>query len=182
MRTSTAPRIASSPSTRSVDETTEPIGPSSRPVLVAVGNFDEAHSAVKLGAALARERGTRAYVVHVTEREFFGRGGFDVETASEARRLVAGAVSDLEREGVEASGAVVRVIAGKVAEAILEQAANVGANEIVLGAKRSGGIFSRRTRERLLRRSSLPVLVAPALREGPGRGALGTELGRRRAA
>jgi nucleotide-binding universal stress UspA family protein len=182
MRTPTAPRTAASPSMRFIDETTDPLGGSSGPVLVAVGSFDEPHSATKFGAALARERGARVCVVHVTEREFFGRATFDVETASEARRLLEEAVSDLEREGVEASGSVVRAIAGKVAEAILDQAANVGAGEIVLGAKRSGGIFGRRTRERLLRRSSVPVLVAPALSDGPSRGALGTELGRRRAA
>jgi len=167
---------------RSDDETTEPIDRSSRPVLIAIGSFDEGHSAVKFGAAIARERGARACVLHVRERQILGRAAFDMETADEGVRLVEDAVSELEREGVEASGSVGRVIVGKVAEAILDQAASVGANEIVLGAKRSGGLVSRRTRERLLRRSSLPVLVAPAPSEGPRRGALGAELGRRRAA
>jgi nucleotide-binding universal stress UspA family protein len=182
MNTPTAPKTAPVPAMRLSIETTGIVGSSSPAVLVAVDGLDRQHSAVKFAAALARERSARVCVVHVREREFFGRASFDLETAEEARLLVDDAVSELEQEGVEASGYVVRALVGQVGEVILDEAAKVGAEEIVLGAKRFGGLLSRRTRERLLRRSSLPVLVAPRPHERAGRGEAGAEPGRRRAA
>ena len=175
-------RTASAQSMRSADEIAESADRSCKRVLVAVDRFDDQGSAVKLGASIARERSAQVVVVHVRERQNLGRGSFDFETPEQARQLVDAAVSELRQQGVEASGRVVRALVGQVARAILDEAADVGADEIVIGAKGSGGFFGRRTRERLLRRSSLPILVAPRPSEQPGREAITPELGRRHAA
>ncbi|MFZ0172382.1 MAG: universal stress protein [Acidimicrobiales bacterium] len=176
MKTTTAPSM------QFADETVEPVGRSLKRVLVAVDRFDTQGSAAKLGAALAREHDAEVRVVHVTERQVSGRARFELETPEEARQLVEDAVSEIKRQGVEASGHVVRAILGHAAQAILAEAANFGADEIVIGAKRSGSIFGRRTRERLFRHSSLPVVVAPRPSEQLRAGVPAVELGRRHAA
>jgi nucleotide-binding universal stress UspA family protein len=130
-------------------------------VLVAVGGSDDPNSAVRLGAAIARDQGARVRVVHATERQIYGRGSFDLETPEEARQLVESALSEIRLEGVEASGHVVHTIVGHVPDAILHEAAEVNADEIIVGAKRDRGLFHRGTAERLLRHSWLPVVVAP---------------------
>jgi nucleotide-binding universal stress UspA family protein len=175
-------RTATAPSMRSADEIGEPVGRSLKRVLVAVDRFDTQSSAVNLAAALATEHGAQIFVVHVREHEHFGRASFDLETPDEANYVLDAAVSDLRRKGVEASGRVVRALVGQTAAAILLEAANVGADEIVIGSKRSGSLFGRRTRERLLRRSTLPILVAPRPGGQPGSGTVTKELHRRHAA
>jgi nucleotide-binding universal stress UspA family protein len=149
----------------------EPASHSLTTVLVAIGRSDD-QKAVKLGVAVARDQGARVCVFHATERQVYGRGSFDLETPEEARQLVESALSEIRHEGVEASGHVVRTLIGHVPEAILQEAADVGAGEIIVGAKRCGGFFRRGTAERLLRRTWLPVLVAPRPSQRNGRGAL----------
>jgi len=161
------------------DSTPESAGHAWPTVLLAVGRSDEQNPAVKLGTAVARDRGARVRVVHATERQVYGRGSFDLESPEEARQLVESVLCEVRREGVEASGHVVRTLVGHVPEAILSEAADVGADEIVVGAKRHGGLFRRGTAERLLRRSWVPVLVAPRQSERSGRAVLKEEPSRR---
>ncbi|HXY45372.1 MAG TPA: universal stress protein [Acidimicrobiales bacterium] len=173
---------ASAPSVHSADEVFEPVGRSLRRVLVAVDRFDTQHTAVKLAISLAREHGAEVHVVHVNERQIFGRAAFELETPEEGRQLVEEAVSEIRREGLQADGRVVRGLVGQIAAVIIAEASNVGADEIIIGAKRSDSLFGRRTRERLLRHSSLPVVVAPRSSERPATPAHRVALGGRRAA
>jgi nucleotide-binding universal stress UspA family protein len=174
-------RTDTSSSMRSAEEITEPVQASKR-VLVAIDRLDAQNSALSLGAALGRERDAQVCVVHVREHEHFGRASFDLETPEEASQLVDDAVAELRRQGVEASGRVVRALVGQAADAILVEASNVGAGEIIIGARRYGSIFGRRTRERLLRRSALPILVAPRPNAQPDRRAVTVDMGHRHAA
>jgi len=182
MKTATTSWTAPAPSVRPTLETRTPeVGSPSAGVLIALDGFDTQHAAVKFGTDLARETGAPVWVVHVREREVFGRARFYLETEEEARQLVDEAVAEIRKEGVRADGYVVEAVVGRTADALIDAAGQVGAGRIVIGAKRSGGILGRRTRERLLRRSALPVLVAPRVSEAVI-GARHAESGRRQAA
>jgi nucleotide-binding universal stress UspA family protein len=140
----------------------EPAGHSLTTVLVAVGGSGDQTTVVKLGAAVARDYGARVCVVHATERQVSGRASFDLETPEEAREIVENAMSDVRRQGVATSGYIVLTSVGHVPDAILQKAADVGADEIIVGAKSHGGRLLRGKAERLLRRSPYSWLLAPA--------------------
>lgn len=162
-------------------ELDEFFGRSQPRVLVAVDQFDESATAVHLAVARAFESGARIFVVHVLERMFYGRCSYDLESPAEAWALVDDAVSAIRRMDIEASGHVARALVGQAADAIIAEAAKVGAAEIVIGCVRHRTLLGRRTRERLLRRSPIPVLVAPRLVRPPS-SSPGLEAARRRRA
>ncbi len=87
-----------------------------------------------------------------------------LETPAEAEDLVREAVHSLQLLGVAAEGRSVSVLQENVARRIVEEASLWECQAIVLGSRRLHGIArlsGRGVRERILRLSSLPVLVAP---------------------
>ena len=87
-----------------------------------------------------------------------------LETAAEAEQLVAEAVLSLRRVGVGAEGRARPGREDEVAVRIVEESMFWECDAIVLGSRRLRGferLSGRGVRERVLRLSALPVLVAP---------------------
>ena len=88
-----------------------------------------------------------------------------LESPAEAEDLVREAVRSLQLLGVPAEGRSCSLLQGHVARWIVKEALQWDCQRIVLGSRRLHGIArlsGRGVRERILRLSSLPVLVAPA--------------------
>jgi nucleotide-binding universal stress UspA family protein len=132
-------------------------------ILLALDSSDAGQVALSFAIAVAGP-GAAVRVVHVNEFQLGGRG-LTVETADEATALVAGAVTELHRAGIQASGlAAVSTCLG-VADHLVAEAARWSADVIVLGSCRRHGMrrmLGRGVRDRVLRLSCLPVLTAPA--------------------
>jgi nucleotide-binding universal stress UspA family protein len=130
----------------------------SRRVVAAIAAFQPYSCAMSLAASL----GTEILVFHVLECH--PGGAFPLQTAEEARRLVRGAAFEVQLNGASATGAIVAASVNGVASQIAHAAAQWGAEVIVLGSRRHKGIrrlTGRGVRDQLLRRSNLPVVVAP---------------------
>jgi nucleotide-binding universal stress UspA family protein len=164
-----------------VQETAEEADRPMTILLVAVGSSADESPAVKLGTALAREHGARVHVVHVREHQVYGCAVVGFESSDDAHRVVEKAVSEIRGEGVGATGRVVRTIIGHVPAAILSEADDVDADEIIIDSQRAGALLRRRTTQRLLRRSWLPVVVAPYPGAGRDHAALTRQQSVRRA-
>jgi nucleotide-binding universal stress UspA family protein len=136
-------------------------GPTFRRILVAVDQFDVDKSAVQLAAAIGGRSGATVKVLHVRESEFFGRATFAIETRDEAWAVVDRAVNDLRRSGLDAEGSLTSAWVDRTWQAILAEATDWKADAIVIGTPRKKLLFGHHTHDRLVRKSRLPVLVAP---------------------
>ena len=136
---------------------TEPVF---RRALVAV----EDASQVKNVAELARRAGaSEARVLHLNLRESIGGRRYATESDSAASYVVEATVFELRMLGIGASGQVRHAIIDKAAEAIVADAAEWGADLIVLGVPRRGEFATRlfgSVTLRVLLRAPCPVLVA----------------------
>lgn len=132
-------------------------------ILLALDSSDAGQVALSFVMALAGP-GAAVRVVHVNEFQLAGRG-LTVETADEATALVADAVTELHRAGIQSSGLAAVSTCFGVADHLVAEAARWSADVIVLGSRRRHGLrrmLSRGVRERVLRLCCLPVLTAPA--------------------
>jgi nucleotide-binding universal stress UspA family protein len=137
---------------------------SPRTILAAVDFSDVSHAALVLAARLARHSGAALHVLYV-EDPLLDRGadreGIDLAASSriELRRLVRDASPAPE------CSPELHVAAGPDVDVILEVAHQTGADLIVVGSRRLWAVerlvFGSIT-ERLLRRSDVSVLAAPA--------------------
>jgi nucleotide-binding universal stress UspA family protein len=133
-------------------------------IVVGVKRFDADRPVLRLATALASETGSAVHVVHVRERRCTKAGPCYAETMKEASCVVEEAVFELRMAGVGASGKVANTLQGRVAQAILDQADVCAADAIVVGWHRRRGLrrlLRGGERERLMRLSSLPVILAP---------------------
>jgi len=132
-------------------------------VLVAVDHFDDYGTLTASAAELVRGGHGAVRVLHCLE--FVGPGcAAPVLTTPEAELLVECAVFQLRSDGLSADGVVQRAGRHSVHFLIAEAAADWEADLILLGANQRRGLHrlrGRRVRERLIRRTSVPVLVAP---------------------
>jgi nucleotide-binding universal stress UspA family protein len=132
-------------------------------ILLGLDRSDSGQVALSFAMALAGPAAA-VRVVHVNEFQLGGRG-LTVETADEATALVADAVTELHRAGIQASGLAAVSTCFGVADHLVAEAGRWPADVIVLGSCRRHGMrrmLSRGVRERVLRLSCLPVLTAPA--------------------
>jgi nucleotide-binding universal stress UspA family protein len=141
-------------------QTTTP--PLYRRVLIAVADADQVGPVVEL----ARRAGVReAQVLHLNLRESYGGRRFPLETDAAASYAAEAAVFELRMAGMTASGQVRQAMIGKAAEAITAEAAEWGADLIILGPSRRGE-FAARLRGsvtlQVLHHAPCPVLVASA--------------------
>jgi nucleotide-binding universal stress UspA family protein len=129
-------------------------------VLIAVADADQVGPVVEL----ARRAGVReARVLHLNLRESYGGRRFPLETDAAASYAAEAAVFELRMAGMAASGQVRHALIGKAAEAITAEAAEWGADMIILGPSRRGEFAARlRGSETLhvLQHAPCPVLVA----------------------
>jgi nucleotide-binding universal stress UspA family protein len=139
-------------------QTTTP--PLYRRVLIAVADAGQVGPVVEL----ARRAGVReARVLHLNLRESYGGRRFPLETDAAASYAAEAAVFELRMAGMTASGQVRHAMIGKAAEAITAEAAEWGADLIILGPSRRGELASRLRGSvtlKVLQHASCPVLVA----------------------
>jgi nucleotide-binding universal stress UspA family protein len=129
-------------------------------VLIAVADAGQVGPVVEL----ARRAGVReARVLHLNLRESYGGRRFPLETDAAASYAAEAAVFELRMAGTTAAGHVRHALIGKAAEAITAEAAEWGADLIILGPSRRGE-FATRLRGsvtlQVLQHAPCPVLVA----------------------
>jgi nucleotide-binding universal stress UspA family protein len=133
-------------------------------LLVAVDNSEMADEVLAAAQELAQLAQAEVWVLHVRERESLGRAGLvDIETADEAQELVDGAVQELTRAGVKASGEIRHALYGYAAREIVQSAAEHDAGTIVMGSKGRGdlaGLVLGSTAHKVLHLTDRPVLIA----------------------
>lgn len=141
-----------------------------RKILAAVGGRGADDAGLQYAAKLAGETGAAVRVLHLREREIYSGHRFAVESVDDAKRLVEKAVSALQEAGITASGSVQDTLVGREGVAIVDEAANWGAEAIVLGpgpVRSWRRLFARGVRGQVLRLSAIPVMVATL---SPGQG------------
>lgn len=122
-------------------------------LLVAVDGSECATRAAKYGLELAKHYGAAVDVVHATS---------DPDGRAEEGRAILEAATDFDLEGVEVE---THLLAGKPTAVINTQAAERGADLLVMGRHGRRGIRERllgSVTERVLRRADAPVLTVPA--------------------
>lgn len=131
-----------------------------RRALVPVEDASQAEQVVEL----AKRAGvSEARVLHLNLRESIGGRRFPIETESAATRAVESTVLELRMAGIDASGLVTHALVDRAAEAIVAEAAEYGADVIVLGPPRRGEFATRlfgSVTLRVLQHAHCPVLVA----------------------
>ncbi len=138
-----------------------------RHLLVAIDDTPSAPVAISFATALARGDEASVHVMHANRLVVGGRG-FTELTDQAATALVDTAVLQLLEEGVGATGSVCRTSSLTIGQVIADAAWSRHCDAIVLGSHRPtrrsrlAHPFGRGTRERVIRRSTLPVLTAPA--------------------
>ncbi len=132
-------------------------------ILLALDAGDAGSIATSFTVALARNCDATVHVVHVNEFLVGGRG-VTTESPAEATDLVGEALWDLHAAGVRATGITYRTASFDVPAAICDLAEQVRADVIVLGSRRRRlpRFLKRSTRERIARKTPLPVITAPA--------------------
>ncbi len=146
--------------------------PTYQRVLIAVADASQVGSVVEL----ARRAGVgEARVLHLNLRESYGGRRFPLETDAAASYAAEAAVFELRMAGMAASGQVRHALIGKAAEAITAEAAEWGADLIILGPSRRGELATRLRGSvalGVLQHAPCPVLVAsPADKTDAHRGA-----------
>jgi len=132
-------------------------------LLLAVDQFEAGDAAVDFTIGHATQGRAEVVVLHVRELPTSLRVP-PLESAAGARDLVELTVRRLRGAGVPASGVVCPAREDAVARRIVEVAADERCTGIVLGSRRLRGIgrlTGTRVRERVVRTSHLPVIVAP---------------------
>lgn len=145
-------------------------------LLLAIDDSPATPVSVSFAAALAREYSVSVHVLHVNQYQFGGRG-LTLLTEAEATQLVDSAVAELRAEGVPASGSVVRGTCFDVADRIVESAQVWSARTIILGSRGHHRFFpnwrGHGVRQQVMRRSTIPVVSAPAPLKVSGKARLG---------
>jgi len=132
-------------------------------LLLAIDQYAPGQAAVDFTVDLASMSKSDVYVFHVREVPS-SLGVFSLESAAEAQVLVEETVRRLQSAGIAAEGEACSEHRSRVALLIVEEALKRKCNAIVLGSLRLQGLQSmigHGTRERVLKMSSLPVIITP---------------------
>ena len=130
-------------------------------LLFAVDQFESGQTALGFVAGVASANDASVRVLHFRELS----RAVPLETPAEAEELVRDAARSLQSLGVAAEGRSRSVHQDHVAREIVKEASVWECQAIALGSRRLHGISrlsGRGVRERVLRLSPLPVLVAPS--------------------
>ena len=133
-------------------------------LLCAIDQFESGQKALAFAADVASANQASVRVLHIRELSKMARV-LPLETPSEAEDLVREAVRALGSSEVAAEGRSCSALEDRVAKRIVDEALRWECQAVVLGSRRLHGIgrlSGRGVREKVLRSSFLPVLVAPA--------------------
>ena len=134
--------------------------PKFRRVLVVVEDASQVKQVVELACGAGA---SEARVLHLNLRESIGGRRYALESDSAASYVVEATVFELRMADIGASGEVRHALFDQAAEAIVTDAAEWGADLIVLGAPRRGELRTRlfgSVTLRVLQHAPCPVLVA----------------------
>jgi nucleotide-binding universal stress UspA family protein len=105
-------------------------------ILLAVDGSEPSRRAEKAAAEVAGGTGAEVLVLHVRELDSMGRAGpMSLEDPGEAADLVNRIVTELQGQGVKATGQAYAVLGSNVAPHIISTAEKFGAGMIVLGTR-----------------------------------------------
>ncbi len=133
-------------------------------LLFAIDQFESGQTALEFVADVASANDASVRVLHIREVPRMAHA-VPLESPADAEELVREAVLSLSMLGIAAEGRSSSVFHDHVARRIVEEALLWECQAIVLGSRRVRGIArlsGHSVRERILRNSSLSVLVAPA--------------------
>ena len=132
-------------------------------LLLAIDETEAGQAAVDFTIGFAARSHGQVTVLHVRELPASSRVP-PLESLDHARSLVEESVARLNQAGVPADGIIYSAREPSVARCIVDTADERWCNGIVLGSFRLRGIrrlSGRKIREQVMRRSTLPVIVAP---------------------
>ena len=132
-------------------------------LLLAIDQYEPGQAAVDFAIGLAAMSKSDVQVLHVRELPTSLRVP-PLESVAEAQVLVEETVHRLHSAGIAAEGETCSEREPNVARRIVEEASSRMCSAIVLGSLRLRGlksIMGHGTRERVLKLSSLPVIVTP---------------------
>jgi nucleotide-binding universal stress UspA family protein len=132
-------------------------------LLFALDQFESGQTALDFAGDLAASQHASVRVLHIRELSRMARV-MPLETPAEAEELVREAIDSLQSRGVAAEGRSCSLLEDHVARRIVTEASHWQCRAIVLGSRRLRGmarLSGNGVRERVLRHSPLPVLVAP---------------------
>ncbi len=127
-------------------------------------NFESGQIALDFVADVASANATSVRLLHIREVPRMARA-LPLESPLEAEELVRNAVQSLGAKGIAAEGRSFSALQEHVARRIAHEASLWECQAIVIGSRRLRGmarLSGRGVRERILKLSTLPVLVAPA--------------------
>jgi nucleotide-binding universal stress UspA family protein len=133
-------------------------------LLCGIDQFESGQSALDFAAGVAATNDASVRVFHIRELSRMARV-MPLETPADAEELVRDAVLSLGTFGVAAEGRFASTLEDRVERRIVDEAVYWECQAIVLGSRRVCGIArlsGRGVRERVLRLSTLPPIVAPA--------------------
>ena len=141
-------------------------------ILVAIDDLGHNQGALDLVKGIATEGVTEVHALHCRMRELSGYSWYARESRKQAAFHSDAAVFELRMAGLSAGGDVRYAFVDRVAEAILAEAAEFGADLIVLGPPRRRELAARMfgsVTQRVIQRAACPVIIAPRAPGGSGR-------------
>jgi nucleotide-binding universal stress UspA family protein len=141
-------------------------------ILVAIDDFSRSQDTLDVVKGIATEGVTEVHALHCRVRELSGYSWYARENRKQASFQAEAAVFDLRMAGLAAGADVRFAIVDRVAEAILGEARDFGADLIVLGPPRRREFAARMfgsITQRVIQRAACPVLVAARAAGGSGR-------------
>ena len=144
-------------------------------LLFALDQFESGQTALGFVTELASTHGCDVRVLHIREFSKLARVP-PIETPADAEQLVADAVFHLRMSGVGAGGRARPSLREHVPHRIVEEAMFWECDAIVLGSRRLHGferLSAQGVRERVLRLSELPLIIAPTCPDGDLQSAAG---------
>jgi nucleotide-binding universal stress UspA family protein len=132
-------------------------------LLFAIDQYESGQTALRFTSEIAGGIDAQVSVIHIREISKWARVP-PLETPAEAESLVQEAILNLQLAGVRADGVACSVPEDLIASRIFGEARSRMCDAIIVGSRRLHGMHrlsGRNIRDRILRLTSLPVLVAP---------------------
>lgn len=132
-------------------------------LLCAIDQYESGQSALEFVRGVAAASQAEVRILHIRELSNWARVP-PLETRADAQQVVEAAVFALQIAGVGAEGRSRSELHDRVAQCIVQESLRFECDAIVLGSRRLRGVARLSgwgTRERVLRLSPLPVIVAP---------------------
>jgi nucleotide-binding universal stress UspA family protein len=133
-------------------------------ILVAVDHSEVTPRVLEAARGLAALSQGEVWVIHLREREMMGKTGLmtSSESAEAAGADVTGTVEALTKAGIKAHGVVRDALYGYAAREIVSEAADLGADVIVMGSRGRGdlaGLVLGSTAHKVIHLADRQVLV-----------------------